>query len=68
MLSQKYLYMLILTVYLFRYNLDPDGSKSDDELWNVLDIAQLKPIIEQLPEKLGEGLENCSGISNSAKS
>ncbi|CAH1800691.1 unnamed protein product [Owenia fusiformis] len=47
-----------------RYNLDPEHVKTDDELWEGLDIAQLKPIIQQLPLGLdavvSEGGENYS--------
>ncbi len=37
-----------------RYNLDPDGSKSDADVWKALEIAQLKPLISELPSQLGE--------------
>lgn len=36
-----------------RENLDPRGFFSDLELWNSLEIAQLKEIITKLPNKLG---------------
>ncbi len=36
-----------------RYNLDPEGEKTDDEVWKALEIAQLKPIITALPSQLG---------------
>ena len=38
----------------YRYNLDPDGMKSDDDIWKSLEIAQLKNLISQLPSRLGE--------------
>ncbi|XP_006824101.2 ATP-binding cassette sub-family C member 8-like [Saccoglossus kowalevskii] len=31
-----------------RFNLDPEGSKTDDELWQALEIAQLKPVVSEL--------------------
>ncbi|XP_048451624.1 ATP-binding cassette sub-family C member 8-like [Rhincodon typus] len=47
-----------------RFNLDPDSVHSDDELWEALEVAQLKPMVSELPEGLNtlmtEGSENFS--------
>lgn len=47
-----------------RYNLDPFGTASDDELWEVLKKVQLAEIIAMLPngleEQVAEGGENFS--------
>ncbi|XP_077995245.1 ATP-binding cassette sub-family C member 9-like [Glandiceps talaboti] len=47
-----------------RYNLDPLGTKSDDELWEAIEIAQLKTVVSELNDKLdakvSEGGENFS--------
>ena len=36
-----------------RFNLDPEQLKSDEELWQALEIAQLKSTVTSLPGKLG---------------
>lgn len=36
-----------------RYNLDPEGIKDDKELWEALDLAQLKEFTETLDKRLG---------------
>ncbi|XP_070559237.1 ATP-binding cassette sub-family C member 9-like isoform X2 [Ptychodera flava] len=36
-----------------RFNLDPESTKDDVELWEALEIAQLKEIVAELPDKLG---------------
>ena len=41
-------------MFQHRYNLDPEGMKSDDDIWKSLEIAQLKHLITQLPSRLGE--------------
>ena len=45
-----------------RENLDPDGQKSDKDLWDSLEEANLKDFVEGLTEKLeynvGEGGDN----------
>ena len=45
-----------------RQNLDPDGQKSDKDLWDSLEEANLKSFVEGLTEKLeynvGEGGDN----------
>ena len=45
-----------------RENLDPDGQKSDKDLWDSLEEANLKDFVEGLAEKLeynvGEGGDN----------
>ncbi|XP_070559239.1 ATP-binding cassette sub-family C member 8-like isoform X2 [Ptychodera flava] len=35
-----------------RFNLDPERTKGDVELWNALEIAQLKEIVAELPYQL----------------
>lgn len=37
-----------------RENLDPRGHFSDLELWNCLELAQLKSIVKLLPNGLGK--------------
>ncbi|XP_022103515.1 ATP-binding cassette sub-family C member 9-like [Acanthaster planci] len=47
-----------------RVNLDPDMKRSDEELWEALEIAQLKDVVSQLEDglesKVTEGGENFS--------
>ncbi|XP_072028464.1 ATP-binding cassette sub-family C member 9-like [Amphiura filiformis] len=47
-----------------RFNLDPEGTKSDGELWQALDIAQLKNVVgdmrKGLDGEVSEGGENFS--------
>ncbi|XP_043545107.1 ATP-binding cassette sub-family C member 9-like isoform X1 [Chiloscyllium plagiosum] len=47
-----------------RFNLDPDLVHSDEELWEALEVAQLKSMVSELPEGLNtlmtEGSENFS--------
>ncbi|XP_072323664.1 ATP-binding cassette sub-family C member 9-like isoform X2 [Scyliorhinus torazame] len=47
-----------------RFNLDPDLVHSDEELWKTLEVAQLKSVVSELPERLNtlmtEGSENFS--------
>ncbi len=43
-----------LISFCYRYNLDPERQKTDDEVWKALEIAQLKPIITALPSQLGK--------------
>ena len=38
-----------------RSNLDPEGCKSDQELWHALEVAQLKEVVSQH----GSGLGKC---------
>ena len=40
-------------LYFSRFNLDPEQTKSDTDVWNALEIAQLKTSISSLPLKLG---------------
>ena len=53
-----YIYMIyifqdpVLFSGTLRMNLDPFETKSDDELWECLELAHLKPYVESLPEKL----------------
>ncbi|KAI8614494.1 P-loop containing nucleoside triphosphate hydrolase protein [Chytriomyces sp. MP71] len=35
-----------------RYNLDPTGQHTDSELWTAIDHAQLRDMVEALPDKL----------------
>ncbi|XP_059810011.1 ATP-binding cassette sub-family C member 9-like [Hypanus sabinus] len=47
-----------------RFNLDPYSTHSDEELWEALEVTQLKPMVSELPEGLNaivaEGTENFS--------
>ena len=43
----------VLFIFATRFNLDPDGKKSDSELWEALDIAQLKDVISAHGQQLG---------------
>ncbi|XP_038068240.1 ATP-binding cassette sub-family C member 8-like [Patiria miniata] len=47
-----------------RFNLDPHGKCSEDELWTALDIAQLKAVVSELDtgldSKVAEGGDNFS--------
>lgn len=45
-----------------RENLDPRGHYTDLELWNSIELAQLKDIITTLPEKLDTIISNNSTI------
>ncbi|XP_077989339.1 ATP-binding cassette sub-family C member 9-like [Glandiceps talaboti] len=45
-----------------RYNLNPGGSSEDAELWQALDIAQLKGLVQDLPGQLDS--EVCEGGDN----
>ena len=38
---------------LCRYNLDPEGHRSDDELWEALDIVNMKETIKYMSGQLG---------------
>jgi ABC-type transport system involved in cytochrome bd biosynthesis fused ATPase/permease subunit len=37
-----------------RFNLCPDGSKEDTDIWNVLEKVELKNTIENFPGRLGK--------------
>ncbi|XP_070558013.1 ATP-binding cassette sub-family C member 9-like [Ptychodera flava] len=54
----------ILFTGTIRFNLDPEGSKDDMQLWEALEIAQLKSTVMELDQQLGseisEGGENFS--------
>ncbi|XP_072028477.1 ATP-binding cassette sub-family C member 9-like [Amphiura filiformis] len=39
-----------------RFNLDPEGTKSDGELWQALDIAQLKNVVGDMRKGLDSGV------------
>ncbi|XP_066291928.1 ATP-binding cassette sub-family C member 9-like [Branchiostoma lanceolatum] len=41
-----------------RYNLDPIDKCSDEELWDALEIAQLKTVVSELPNKLDEAVSD----------
>ena len=36
-----------------RFNLDPEEKKSDAELWQALEVAHLKSMVEAMPQGLG---------------
>ena len=35
-----------------RYNLDPFGESSDEELWNALELSHLRPVVEAMDGQL----------------
>ncbi|KAI8489553.1 hypothetical protein Bbelb_327200 [Branchiostoma belcheri] len=37
-----------------RFNLDPEANSDDEELWRALEIAQLKTLVADMPNKLDE--------------
>ena len=37
-----------------RFNLDPDNTKTDEDLWDAIEIAQLKSVVTQLEGGLGK--------------
>lgn len=39
---------------IFRLNLDPECTCTDDRLWEALEIAQLKNMVKALPGGLGK--------------
>ncbi|KAJ8967793.1 hypothetical protein NQ317_014819 [Molorchus minor] len=43
-----------------RYNLDPFGKSTDEDLWNALDKVELKSAIESLDQQVSEGGSNFS--------
>ena len=46
------------SIQLCRSNLDPNGSKTDRELWNALEIAQLKSVVAEFVRGLGKHVNN----------
>lgn len=42
----------VLFEHTIRYNLDPTSKFTDDQLWYALEIAQLKSVVDNLPNKL----------------
>ena len=44
-----------------RYNLDPFGEKTDNDLWDVLKMVRLKNAISELPGKLDELISEGGG-------
>ncbi|XP_071507474.1 ATP-binding cassette sub-family C member 9-like [Diadema antillarum] len=54
----------VLFTGTIRFNLDPLGEKSDDEIWQALEIAQLKAVVtgleKGLDSEVSEGGENFS--------
>ncbi|KAL9971579.1 hypothetical protein ACROYT_G017757 [Oculina patagonica] len=42
-----------------RMNLDPFEEYEDKELWDVLEEASLKTMVERLPQQLSEGIKEC---------
>jgi ATP-binding cassette, subfamily C (CFTR/MRP), member 4 len=47
-----------------RYNLDPFGKYSDDQLWRALESVELKSVLEAMPDKLESAVsENGSNWS-----
>ena len=54
----------VLFMGTIRSNLDPFGKHSDEELWNALECANLKQVVQQLPAQLEAiVLENGSNYS-----
>ena len=43
-----------------RYNLDPTEMKSDEQIWNVLDLVGMGPVFEDLSFEVEEGGSNLS--------
>ena len=39
--------------FLCRHNLDPEETLSDNDLWHALEIAQMKLVVSNLDEGLG---------------
>lgn len=37
-----------------RFNLDPLGLKTDEDLWSALEVSQLHELVYNLPQKLGQ--------------
>ena len=46
--------MFIFVFHWYRFNLDPEGNHLDNELWEALEIAQLKHIVTGLQNGLGQ--------------
>lgn len=47
----------------FRYNLDPSGLKTDNELWEALDVAQLKEVVSNIDAGLGNLFDYFQGFT-----
>jgi len=45
--------MWFLTRMSCRYNLDPEGRRSDDEVWEALEIVNMKETIKFMSGQLG---------------
>lgn len=54
--EEKYKYDLtyLLALLNSRYSLDPENRRSENDLWNSLEISQLKETVKRMPEGLGE--------------
>ena len=50
---QKLLKCVYFLIGYCRYNLDPEGRRSDDELWEALDIVNMKETIKYMSGQLG---------------
>jgi len=44
-----------------RFNLDPEHTVDDEEIWNVLKIAQLQQLVESLPHQLETVVTDAGG-------
>ena len=53
------LWLLILFTGSLRMNLDPFQEYSDQELWEALEEASLKNMMEKLPKQLSEEVKEC---------
>ena len=48
--------MKLCSYFEYRFNLDPEEEHADSELWESLEIAQLKHIVTDLPDGLSKYL------------
>jgi len=51
----------VLFIGTIRYNLDPFGEHTDDELWDTLHMVRLKKPVSELPGKLDEAVSENGG-------
>ncbi len=47
---------------MVRFNLDPVESYSDPEIWQALERAHMKDVIERLPNQLDDLVAECTFI------
>ena len=55
---RKHISVIPQTPFIFkgtvRNNIDPLGSASDEELWQTLEDANLKQVVDEFPKKLDQ--------------